>query len=80
MDVREERKRLAQELEDVAHLNTPYGYLGKRMDIDGVDVAYICPHAFLWILISRVEIFARFLWQCLGSRPNSGAGHFIGKL
>ena len=47
VDVREDRKRLAQEREDVAHLNTPYGFLGKRMDIDGVDVAYICPHAFL---------------------------------
>ena len=63
--LRQVRRRFVEMLKKPSLQCTPYGQVVKQLEVDTesgpVHVAYVCPHAWLYIARFQRQLFAQFL-------------------
>ena len=64
---------MSSELAEAVQSSTAYGDLGKLMSfVNGLQVPYICPWAFLSLLSQKSWMYAKFLAECRGDKACLG--------
>ncbi len=68
--MRHARRKMAEKLSFAQSSQTPYGRVLKSFEIEAegkpLEVSYLCPHAWLYLLCERSPPFAKFLLAALG--------------
>ena len=68
--LRQARRKFADMLKKPSLQSTPYGQVVKQLEVDTdsgpLQLDYVCPHAWLYIVCLQCRLYAQFLTGCLG--------------